>query len=191
MSLNQEYFDNSGEAALSWPVRKSDYPFAKHIPPHGSRRELTTFYHKQYKKNSGNKQVSGDQIIRRTDEIYTIVEEQSEFPGGMAAFYKFLSSTMNYPAEARKKGIEGRVFVQFVVDEQGNTTEVRYVKGIGYGCNEAAVKAVKATNTWTPGMQRDKAVKVRMVLPIIFKLSDKTSIYQYLCRSSDDILRDF
>ena len=68
------------------------------------------------------------------DEVFTIVEDQPGFPGGNAAFYKFVGSNMTYPAQARRMGIEGRVFVQFVVDKDGTVTEVKAVKGIGAGC---------------------------------------------------------
>lgn len=178
ISLSQKFFDNSEEAKLSWQVRKSDYPFAKHIPPHGSRQELTTFYHAQDQKNSVSKEVDGK------DEIYTIVEKQPEFLGGMTAFYAYASDNLTYPDEARLNGIQGRVFIQFVVDEQGNTTDVRCVKGIGYGCDEVAVKVIEAANIWTPGTQKGIPVKVRMVLPITFNLSDKN-------HKAGDPIRDF
>lgn len=106
------------------------------------------------------------------DEVFTIVEDQPGFPGGTAAFYKFVGDNMNYPAQARRMGIEGRVFVQFVVDKDGTVTEVVAVKGIGAGCDEEAVRVLKSSPKWKPGKQRGRAVKVRMVLPIIFKLNN-------------------
>ncbi|MEQ9303095.1 MAG: energy transducer TonB, partial [Marinoscillum sp.] len=72
------------------------------------------------------------------EEVFTIVEDQPEFPGGMAAFYKYVGDNMDYPSQARRMGIEGRVYVQFVVDKAGNVTEVKAVKGIGAGCDEEA-----------------------------------------------------
>jgi len=67
-------------------------------------------------------------------------------------------------------GIEGKVFVQFIVDKAGNITNVTAVKGIGAGCDEEAVRVIKGSPKWKPGKQRGKAVKVRMILPITFKL---------------------
>jgi protein TonB len=104
------------------------------------------------------------------DEIFTIVEDQPGFPGGMGAFYQFVSKNLKYPNQARRMGIEGKVFVQFVVDRDGTITEVASIKGIGAGCDEEAVRVIKSSPKWSAGKQRGKAVKVRMILPITFKL---------------------
>lgn len=106
------------------------------------------------------------------DEVFTIVEDQPQFPGGMPAFYKFVGDNMKYPAQARRMGIEGRVFVQFVVDKDGTVTEVKSVKGIGAGCDEEAERVLRTSPKFKPGKQRGRSVKVRMVLPIIFKLNN-------------------
>lgn len=105
------------------------------------------------------------------DEIFDIVEDQPAPPGGMAAFYKYVGKEMNYPNQARRMGIEGRVFVQFVVDKSGKLTEVRAIKGIGAGCDEEAVRVIENAPQWKPGKQRGRPVKVRMILPITFKLN--------------------
>lgn len=78
---------------------------------------------------------------------------------------------MKYQNQARRMGIEGRVFVQFVVDKDGQLTEIKAVKGIGAGCDEEAVRVLKSAPKWKPGKQRGRPVKVRMILPITFKLS--------------------
>ncbi|MCV9388118.1 energy transducer TonB [Reichenbachiella ulvae] len=105
------------------------------------------------------------------DEIFDIVEDQPAPPGGMGAFYKYVGKSMKYPNQARRMGIEGRVFVQFVVDKDGSITEVKAIKGIGAGCDEEAVRVLQGAPKWKPGKQRGRAVKVRMILPITFKLS--------------------
>ena len=69
-------------------------------------------------------------------------------------------------------GIEGRVFVQFVVDKDGSVSDVKVVKGIGAGCDEEAERVLKLSPKWSPGKERGRSVKVRMVLPIIFKLNE-------------------
>ena len=66
--------------------------------------------------------------------------------------------------------IEGKVFVQFVVDKDGNLTNVQAIKGIGAGCDEEAVRVIAKAKRWSPGKQRGRPVKVRMILPITFKL---------------------
>ena len=104
------------------------------------------------------------------DEVFTIVEQQPVYPGGMRAFYQFVQKKLKYPSQARRMGIEGRVFVQFVVDKKGNITEVVAVRGIGAGCDAEAERVIKSSPKWKAGKQRGKAVKVRMILPITFKL---------------------
>ncbi|MEQ9426569.1 MAG: energy transducer TonB [Cyclobacteriaceae bacterium] len=104
------------------------------------------------------------------DEIFTIVEDQPEPKGGMGAFYQYVSKNLNYPNQARRMGIEGKVFVQFVVDKDGTLRDVQAVKGIGAGCDEEAVRVISGAPKWKPGKQRGKPVKVRMILPITFKL---------------------
>ena len=111
-------------------------------------------------------------VEEEVDQVFTIVEDQPEFPGGIAAFYKYVGDNMEYPSQARRMGIEGRVFVQFVVDKQGNVTEVQSVKGIGAGCDEEAERVLRESPKFKPGKQRGRPVKVRMVLPIIFNLSN-------------------
>ena len=105
-----------------------------------------------------------------TDQIFTIVEESASPKGGMAAFYKYVSEKIKYPPQARRMGIEGRVFVEFVIAKDGTLTEVRAIKGIGAGCDEEAVRIVQSAPPWNPGKQRGKPVKQRYTLPIIFKL---------------------
>lgn len=104
------------------------------------------------------------------DEIFTIVEDQPGFPGGTAAFYQFVQKKLKYPSQARRMGIEGKVFVQFVVGKDGTINDVQVVKGIGAGCDEEAARVIKSSPKWTAGRQRGKPVKVRMILPITFKL---------------------
>jgi protein TonB len=105
-----------------------------------------------------------------TDQIFTIVEESAAPKGGMAAFYKYVSDKMKYPPQARRMGIDGKVFVEFVINKDGSISDVKAVKGIGAGCDEEAVRVVQSAPAWSPGKQRGKPVKQRMVLPITFKL---------------------
>lgn len=104
------------------------------------------------------------------DEIFTIVEQQPSPKGGMPAFYEYVSKNLKYPAQARRMGIEGRVFVQFVIEKDGSITDVKAIKGIGAGCDEEAERVIKEAPKWNPGKQRGRPVRVRMILPITFKL---------------------
>lgn len=104
------------------------------------------------------------------DQIFSVVEESAEPKGGMPAFYKYVGDKIKYPAQARRMGVEGRVFVEFVVNRDGSIVDVRSIKGIGAGCDEEAVRIVQSAPAWKPGKQRGKAVRQKMVIPIIFKL---------------------
>lgn len=104
------------------------------------------------------------------EEIFTIVEDQPEYPGGIGAFYKYVATNLRYPAQARRMGIAGKVFVQFVVEKDGKLTDVQILKGIGAGCDEEALRVIKKSKAWKPGRQRGRPVKVRMIIPINFRL---------------------
>ena len=111
-----------------------------------------------------------------TDEFdenatFLFVEHQPTFDGGYAAFYKYVNRKLKYPSQARRMGIEGKVFMSFVIDRDGNITNVKVTRGIGAGCDEAAIKAVQSAPKWNPGKQRGIPVKVSMSLPITFKLN--------------------
>ena len=114
--------------------------------------------------------IAAEEPKEEVEEIFTIVEDPASPVGGMTAFYKYVGEKIKYPPQARRMGVEGRVFVQFVIDKDGSITEVQAVKGIGAGCDEEAVRILQAAPKWKPGKQRGKPVKQRMVLPITFKL---------------------
>lgn len=105
-------------------------------------------------------------------EIFIVVEEQPTFPGGMGAFYKYIADNMKYPDLARRSGVEGRVYVQFVVNKDGSIDAVNVVKGIGAGCDEEAARVIAEAPNFNPGKEGGEPVYVRMVLPIIFKLTN-------------------
>lgn len=98
-------------------------------------------------------------------EIFMLVEEMPELIGGLGGLQK----RIKYPEIAKKAGVEGKVFLQFVVDEKGNVVDPIVTRGIGAGCDEAAIKAILEAK-FTPGKQRGKPVKVKMSLPVTFRL---------------------
>lgn len=100
-------------------------------------------------------------------EIFLVVEEDPELIGGLEG----LQRSIRYPEIARKAGIEGRVFVQFVVDEKGNVVDPVVTRGIGGGCDEAALEAVRKAK-FKPGKQRGRPVKVQYSLPVTFRLQN-------------------
>ena len=104
------------------------------------------------------------------DKVYEKAEVMPEFPGGEQAMMDFVAKNVKYPKEAMEKEISGRVLVSFVVEKDGSINETEVVKGIGGGCDEEAVRVVKAMPKWKPGKEKGKAVRVSFMLPIVFKL---------------------
>ena len=103
-------------------------------------------------------------------EIFTVVEENPTFPGGETKLYKFLGESIKYPEEAKELGIQGRVFVNFVIETNGAVSNVKVLRGIGGGCDEEAIRVIKSMPKWTPGKQRGIPVRVSYNLPIKFTL---------------------
>lgn len=110
-------------------------------------------------------------VPEKPDSIFVIVEKMPEPVGGYAKFYKVLNKNMKYPAQARRTGTKGRVFVEFTVQENGELNDIRVIKGIGVGCDEEAMRVIALTK-WNAGKQRGRPVKVKMVQPIIFDLKN-------------------
>jgi protein TonB len=104
-------------------------------------------------------------------EVFTIVEEMPAYPGGDAKLYEYLGKNIKYPQIARESGIQGRVFVNFVVEPDGSVSNVKVMRGIGGGCDEEAVRVIKTMPKWKPGKQRGKAVRVSYQIPVVFKLA--------------------
>ena len=105
------------------------------------------------------------------DVIFTVVEDQPQFPGGEEARQRFLEDNLRYPTMAREAGIQGTVFVTFVVETDGSVTDVRILRGIGGGCDEEAVRVVEMMPRWEPGRQRGQPVRVQFNMPIRFRLN--------------------
>jgi len=104
-------------------------------------------------------------------EVYIDYAEQMPVPLiGIKEYYRFISKNMTYPNQARRIGIEGKVFVQFVVNKEGEVINVKTVKGIGGGCDEEAERVISLSPKWKPGKQGARRVSVRMVMPVYFNL---------------------
>jgi len=104
-------------------------------------------------------------------EIFQIVEEMPSYPGGEKALLEYVAKNIKYPQIARETGIQGRVFVGFVVEPDGSVSNVKILRGIGGGCDEEAMRVIKSLAKWKPGKQRGKAVRVSYQIPVVFKLA--------------------
>ena len=109
-------------------------------------------------------------ILAIDGEVYTIVENMPQYPGGEIERGKLFAASIIYPAAARQNGIQGAVFVSFIVEKDGSVSNVKVLRGIGDGCDEEALRVVKLMPKWIPGTQAGKAVRVLFNMPIYYKL---------------------
>lgn len=126
-------------------------------------------------KASETKQATVAKVDESTvdgEEVFQVVENLPEYPGGMNELMKFLQQEVKYPKEAQEKGLQGRVIVQFIVKKDGSIIEPKVVKPVDPLLDAEAVRVVSAMPKWNPGKQRGQAVNVRFTLPISFRLSN-------------------
>ena len=103
-------------------------------------------------------------------QIFQVVEEMPEFPGGMAECMKFLAKKIKYPTIAQENGVQGRVIVQFVVNKDGTIVDPVVVRSVDPYLDKEALRVIKAMPKWKPGKQRGKAVRVKYTVPVTFRL---------------------
>ena len=103
-------------------------------------------------------------------EIFTVVEDAPEFPGGDKKRIEYLTENIKYPDEAREFGVEGTVYVGFVVEKDGSIKDAKVLRGIGKGCEDEALRVIRLMPNWKPGTQRRRPVRVQMTLPVTFTL---------------------
>ena len=127
------------------------------------------------KKGVEVKFVPNDKPVIQDGEVFTVVEEMPQFPGGMAEAMKFLAKNINYPVESQKAKIEGRVIVQFVVKENGKVADIKVMRGVSPELDAEAIRVVSMMPDWIPGKQRGKAVDVKYTMPIMFRLQTPAS----------------
>lgn len=111
-----------------------------------------------------------EEEVEESNEVFLIVEQMPVFPGGDEALRKFLAQSVKYPVIAQENGIQGRVFVSFVVNQKGEVTNVKVARPFDPNLDKEAVRVVQSMPKWAPGMQRGKAVKVSYTVPINFVL---------------------
>ncbi|MBL4624422.1 MAG: energy transducer TonB [Flavobacteriales bacterium] len=114
---------------------------------------------------------SKDSVVEEL-EIFTVVEQMPEYPGGQDEMMIFLGENIKYPDAAKDAGIQGTVYVKFILYEDGSIKDVKVMRGIGGGCDEEAIRVVKMMPNWKPGRQRGENVRVSFILPIRFTLSN-------------------
>lgn len=105
------------------------------------------------------------------DEIFQVVEQMPEFPGGMEALLAYLSKNIKYPTIAQEQGIQGKSIIEFVVNKDGSIVDPKVVKSLDASCDKEAMRVIKAMPKWTPGKQRGKPVRVKYTVPVSFRLT--------------------
>lgn len=110
------------------------------------------------------------QSLSQSDQVFTVVEQSPEFPGGFDALVSFLQGNLRYPESAKDKKIEGTTYISFVVEKDGGISEAQVVKGFDAACDAEALRVVKEFPKWTAGKQNGEVVRTRFVVPIKYKL---------------------
>ncbi|GCC51922.1 hypothetical protein SanaruYs_21530 [Chryseotalea sanaruensis] len=112
-----------------------------------------------------------DNVTINPDSVYTKVDVLPEFPGGMKALGKYVDGKNHYyPEQARKNKIEGKVIIQFIINADGTSSDFKVIKGIGYGCDEAAVEAFKKMPKWKPATINGLPVKFLTQMAYLYGL---------------------
>ncbi|TCD11563.1 energy transducer TonB [Pedobacter frigidisoli] len=107
------------------------------------------------------------------NQVYDFVsiEKQPEFPGGLPKFYKYLGNAIKYPPMAQENNVQGKVFLSFVVEKDGKLTDITVTRGLGSGTDEEAIRVLKASPRWNPGIQNGKPVRVKYNINVNFTLN--------------------
>ena len=111
--------------------------------------------------------------VEEEEEVFMVIEEDPEFPGGTDSLIAFIQRNLHYPDEAKLNKIEGKVFVTFTIEADGSVSNIKVLRDIGGGCGAEAVRVVKMMPKWKPGRQRGKAVRTQFNLPILFVLPEE------------------
>lgn len=119
----------------------------------------------------GRLKASSIEMLPEKEETYLFVDQNPQFFGGSAGMSEFIQNNLTYPDQAIKANVEGQVFIEFTVGPSGKIDHVKVIKGIGFGCDEEAVRVVKLMPDWMPGKQGGVPVRVRFTLPITFQMN--------------------
>ena len=121
-------------------------------------------------------------------DVFDVVEEMPQYPGGPQALFKFLSENVKYPAEAEKAGIQGRVIATFVVEKDGSISQPIVVKSVDPLLDAEAIRVISAMPNWIPGKQNGKVVRVKYTVPLSFNLDGGGEEIDHLCREDGTIV---
>lgn len=106
----------------------------------------------------------------QTDDVYTYCDQMPEFPGGMEALTNYMVTNIKYPEAAKKNGVHGKVYIQFIVDKDGSLTDIHATKTLDKELDNEAIRVIKMMPKWNPGRDKGQPVKVQIVMPVVFAL---------------------
>ena len=154
--------DTEKESSETITVKSNPEAITIIVPDNTKDQEVT---------NEVKTEVAIEKPTEIVPQVFLVVQEMPKFPGGEKAMYSFIAKNIKYPEAAKKAGISGRVFLSFIVEKDGSTSDVSLLRGIGYGCDEAAIEVVKAFPKWKAGKQHGQNVRVQYRMPIKFELN--------------------
>ena len=169
---NLEDFDNTGGVRLNFTISKDGILSNAQVVDEGSG--TVKYLSDALLKTQGWEAASFRDITY--DQYFTIklygqselLDKQAEPENGFQAFYELISQNMEYPEEAKKSEVKGKVYIEFTVDEKGELMNMNVIKGIGSGCDEEAIRAIKMAGRWNPALQNGRPVKQKITIPITF-----------------------
>lgn len=160
------------------PVVKPDEQVAEEIPP--TQKELiaekAAIGAVNFDKGSDDiaapsAVTDNAKIAGESDLPLLVADQMPQFPGGEREMMRFIKFNLHYPASAQENGVQGTVLLNFVVDREGKITNIKVIKGIGFGCDEESVRVLQKMPLWSPGKQKGQAVLVSFTMPIRFVLN--------------------
>ena len=169
---NLEDFDNTGGVRLNFTISNDGILSNAQVVDEGSG--TVKYLSDALLKTQGWEAASFRDITY--DQYFTIklygqselLDKQAEPENGFQAFYELISQNMEYPEEAKKSEVKGKVYIEFTVDEKGELMNMNVIKGIGSGCDEEAIRAIKMAGRWNPALQNGRPVKQKITIPITF-----------------------
>lgn len=126
--------------------------------------------HKTQKKKTHRRYGTGVVSAPPPPQIVTHVEQMAEFPGGQTRMLEYINTHLRYPDQAREAGIEGKVLVMFIIDQNGKVSDATVQRGIGGGCDQEALRVVRSMPQWKPAKKDGRAVKSVFVQPVMFRM---------------------
>lgn len=117
-------------------------------------------------------EIVSENIEKNTETVFTVVEENAMFPGGQDELIKYLALNIQYPKQAKVRGVEGLVYVSFVVEKDGSLTDIKLLRDIGSGCGQEALRVVQEMPKWKPAKLKGETVRMQFNLPVKFTLAD-------------------